>query len=277
MEDLSHLSEAQRLALDKLTARVGIDQINHVVAQGPEVLHARLEAFMRYEAALIGEVHDHVASAMPTHYIPQSVCPCGVCGVLEANPKARPLTLSVNTFEGKEGDNLLLWIREVEMAMHSAMLETEHQKVVLDVFELSCRSREWALTCDASVDAAFPSWETIKRQMSCVFAPRVRSRFLASLQGTKELSDFVQELRTLLAAMQLNPLAEEVKVTIVMEGIHTGIARTKVFRVHPSTLEEAVDVALNAELNVKTARYGTHYQNASTAEPMDLSYAEDET
>ena len=168
MEDLSHLSEAQRLALDKLTARVGIDQINHVVAQGPEVLHARLEAFMRYEAALIGEVHDHVASAMPTHYIPQSVCPCGVCGVLEANPKARPLTLSVNTFEGKEGDNLLLWIREVEMAMHPAMLETEHQKVVLDVFELSCRSREWALTCDASVDAAFPSWETIKRQMLCV-------------------------------------------------------------------------------------------------------------
>ena len=59
MEDRSHLSEVQCLALDKLTALVGIDQINHIVNQGPEVLQARLEAFMRYETALIGQVHDH--------------------------------------------------------------------------------------------------------------------------------------------------------------------------------------------------------------------------
>ena len=54
MENLSHLSEAQRLALDKLTALVGIEQISDIVAQGLEELQARLEAFMRYEATLIG-------------------------------------------------------------------------------------------------------------------------------------------------------------------------------------------------------------------------------
>ena len=72
MEDLSHLSEAQRLALDKITALVRIDQINHIVGKGLRELQARLEAFMRYEATLIGQVHDHVASAMPTRYIPIS-------------------------------------------------------------------------------------------------------------------------------------------------------------------------------------------------------------
>ena len=32
MEDLFHLSEAQRLVIDKLTSLVGIEQINHIVS-----------------------------------------------------------------------------------------------------------------------------------------------------------------------------------------------------------------------------------------------------
>ena len=94
------LSEAQHLALDKLTALVGIEQINYIMVQGPDELQARFDAFMRYEAAFIGQIHDHVASVMPTRYTP----------VTEEDTKARPLTLSVNTFEGKKGDDFRLWI-----------------------------------------------------------------------------------------------------------------------------------------------------------------------
>ena len=55
--------------------------------------------------------------------------------------------------------------------------------------------------------------------------------------------DYVQELRTLMASMQSDPLPKIVFVAVFMEGLRTGVARTEVFRVHPFTFEEAVSIA----------------------------------
>ena len=91
----------------------------------------------------------------------------------------------------------------------------------------------------------------------------MRSRFLAAWQGKKELTDYVQELRTLIAAMQQDPLAEEFLMTDFMERLHNGVARKEVFRVLPTTFEEAVRIAFNAEYNFKAARYGQPWYNSN--------------
>ena len=117
----------------------------------------------------------------------------------------------------------------------------------------------------------------------------MRSRLLSTRQGKNELTGHVQEVRTLIAAMQSDPLPETVYVTVFMEGLRTGVARTEVFRVHPSTFEEAVSIAQNAEHSFKLARLGLNGYNLSYAratsanrstfckpKPMDLINAEDE-
>ena len=41
---------------DKLIATVGSEYVEFLAAQGPDVLNSRVETFMQYETALLGQV-----------------------------------------------------------------------------------------------------------------------------------------------------------------------------------------------------------------------------
>ena len=86
------------------------------------------------------------------------------------------------------------------------------------------------------------------------------SRFLTSRQEKEKLPNYVQDLTTCLADMQLNALPKAVQVIIFIEVLRTEVARTEVLCIHPSTFKKAVDVALNDKFNFKAARYGTQFR-----------------
>ncbi|KAG6612888.1 Gag protein [Phytophthora cinnamomi] len=183
--------------------------------------------------------------------------PEGVAHLASQVPDA--ITARLEAFSSYENALLEHIQQRVEMAMGCALLKSQHQRVALAIPKLSGRAREWALTSGSSVDQAFPTWDEIEQQLSRVLSPpnhayRVRSKFLTTRQGKKDLAGYVQELRALIAGMVAQPLPESVTVTVFMDGLRTGVVRTEVFRNHPTTFEEAMAVALNTEYNFKSAR-----------------------
>ncbi|KAG3002340.1 hypothetical protein PC120_g19780 [Phytophthora cactorum] len=61
-------------------------------------------------------------------------------------------------------------------------------------------------------------------------------------------------MRELTASLVGNPLHEHIKVTVFMDGFWVGPARTQLFRVQASTLEEAIQVVLQEEYSHRQAR-----------------------
>ncbi|POM68395.1 Gag protein [Phytophthora palmivora] len=61
--------------------------------------------------------------------------------VAELKPaQPKPLRLKANPYEGKEGENLHLWVREVELAMDAALISTEQLRVAFSLSNLGDRA-----------------------------------------------------------------------------------------------------------------------------------------
>ncbi|POM61674.1 Gag protein, partial [Phytophthora palmivora] len=86
----------------------------------------RIETFDTYERGFITHVQGLQAP---------------VAEVKQAQPK--PLKFKVNPYEGKEGENLHFWVREVELAMDAALISTERLRVAFTLSNLGGRAKTW--------------------------------------------------------------------------------------------------------------------------------------
>ncbi|KAL4158988.1 hypothetical protein PRNP1_004761 [Phytophthora ramorum] len=176
--------------------------------------------------------------------------------------------------------------------MDAALVSDERLRVAFALSHLSGRAKSWAYTREATTPGCFASWAQLCEKLRAAFLPanyeyRQRSRFLACKQGRRELHEYIQGMRELTASLVGNPLHEHIKVTVFVDGLRVGSARTQLFRVQASTLEETIQIALQEEYSHRQARTpATAWLGGSTQGgpqsrgpfngpvPMDLSLAE---
>ncbi|KAG3056763.1 hypothetical protein PI125_g25505 [Phytophthora idaei] len=143
--------------------------------------------------------------------------------------------------------------------MEAALITSESLRMEFALSNLSGRAKRWAYTREATSPGCFASWAQQCEQFRAAFQPanyeyRQRSRFLSCKHVRRELHEYIQVMRVLTASLVGNPLPENIKMTMFMDGLKVGPARTQLFRVQASTLEEEIQVALQEEYSHRQAR-----------------------
>ncbi|GMF31005.1 unnamed protein product [Phytophthora lilii] len=126
--EFPHLTDSQFESVRKMGGISGMDVLRSLAAATLAEQIERVAVFDMYERGLI----DHVR---------------GTLQVPRTEPKVvqpKPLKLKVHPYDGKEGENLHFWIREVELAMDAALISDERLRVAFALSHLSGRAKTWA-------------------------------------------------------------------------------------------------------------------------------------
>ncbi|KAE9291815.1 hypothetical protein PR003_g24927 [Phytophthora rubi] len=242
--DFPHLSDAHWATLEKMVSLLGEAAFAGFPSLPAEQQRARVERFDKYESSLIAYVSAAAQEAAHATMRAEAQSAAQASATNTASFAARPTTtkpvnMSVPTFDGKDSDSLVFWVREIEIALSAGQIYDARAQVAFALSNHGGRARPWAMA-------------------------RKRS-----------LQDYVMELHNLETAMAGAPLSEDVKVTVFMDGVRTGPVRTELFRRQPKTFNEAVHIAMLEDPCVRSAQGHTpHVEVSEGPTSMEISLAE---
>ncbi|GMF40065.1 unnamed protein product [Phytophthora fragariaefolia] len=249
-QDFPHLSDGHWATLEKMVSLLGEAAFAGFPNFPAEQQRARVERFDKYESSLIAHVSAAAQEAARAAMRAEAQSAAQASATNTASFTARstttkPVKMSIPTFDVKDSDSLVFWVREIEITLSAGQIYDARAQELRSTFLL--------------VNVAY----------------RHRSNFLRCKQGKRSLQDYVMELHNLEAAMAGAPLSEDVKVTVFMDGVRTGPVRTELFRRQPKTFNEAVHIAMLEDHCVRSAQDHTSHVEASEGPtPMELSLAE---
>ncbi|POM64767.1 Gag protein [Phytophthora palmivora] len=171
LREFPHLADAQFESVRKTVGIFGGDAFRGFTAATPTEHVERIEAFDTYERGLIAHVQ-----GLQTP-------------VAEMKPaQPMPLRLKVNPYEGKEGENLHFWVREVELAMDEALIWTERLRVAFALSNLGGRAKTWVYIREATTPGCFTTWAQLCQQLRAAFLPANLRRERTSPQWSERSS-----------------------------------------------------------------------------------------
>ncbi|GMF57248.1 unnamed protein product [Phytophthora fragariaefolia] len=219
-QDFPHLTDANWATLEKMVSLLGKAAFAGFPNLTAEQQKARVERFDKHESSLIAHVSAAAQEGARAAMRAEAQSAAQASATNSASFTARPTTtkpvkMSVPTFDGKDSDSLVFWVREIEIALRAGQINDARAQVAFALSNLGGRARAWTMA---------------------------RERLLRARQASHQ--DYVMELHNLEAAMAGAPLSEDVKVTVFMDGVRTGPVRTELFRRQQKTINEAVHIAM---------------------------------
>lgn len=269
-EKCSYLTDEQYSALPRINAANGSTFIRTMLGLAIDNQRAIIDRFLVQEMKVFQEAFRQ-----------------GLASTQAQNPPERmrvpELKLDVSKYHGEGKENLARWLTEINMALSTRFIERDDFKIAFAMSNLRGRAKDWAFGCKMRDNDCFKSYNHFVGTLKAAFEPpktefRLKAQLLAIKQGNKNLYDYVQKIRFLVAGITSNPVDEDTLVSIFLQGLKDGPVRTQLFRVYPDTLEEAISVALQEEFSRTQAM--RHNMMATPRPPprdpmaMDLSTAE---
>ncbi|KAF1313796.1 Gag protein, partial [Globisporangium splendens] len=241
------------------------------------------EALERVVSVVTGAATS-LSSAASAPQTPTSQTPC-----------PRAVKIDAPKFDGADGDKLIHWLLAVERCAKAQLIDSNEQMVSYAISNLRGRASEWAFSTLLADECAFDTWDIFRARITAMYQPPnnevlLQGRFFSLRQGKLSLERYIQEMRSLCAAITTSPLPESMKVPAFLNGLNSGPARQELYRRLPATMEDAIRIALVEQQSLRVSRpdwnagrhNGAHHSHRAVTNerrfhgptPMDLSSAE---
>ncbi|GMF41715.1 unnamed protein product [Phytophthora fragariaefolia] len=147
---------------------------------------ARVERFDKYESSLIAHVSAAAQEAPRVAMRAEAQSAAQASATNTSSFAARltttkPVKMSVPTFDGKDSDSLVFWVREIEIALSAGQIYDARAQVAFALSNLG--GRAWAIARETATPGYFTPWSFMEQELRSTFllanvAYRHRSNFL---------------------------------------------------------------------------------------------------
>lgn len=289
-----HLTDDQYCALPRIQKALGAVVVHALMTMEPAQQVDSINKFIVNEQEVVQSAYNRALHERPPQVVqapappPQVIhVPAAPVNVQVQQPPERArvpqLKLDVSKYHGEGKENLARWLTEVNMALDARQIVRDDYKVAFAMSNLRGRAKDWAFGCKMRDSDCFESYYQFVETLKAAFEPpktefRLKAQLLAIKQGNKNLYDYVQKIRFLVAGITTNPVDEDTLVSIFLQGLKDGPVRTHLFRMYPNNLEEAISIALQEEFS-RTQAMRQNMMATPRPQPrdpmaMDLSSAE---